>query len=50
MGTGTKGNILYIIDFGFAKEFCNVERFQTLQGRLFGGTRRYASLNNHNGR
>ncbi|KAF1739593.1 Casein kinase I isoform delta [Beauveria bassiana] len=50
MGTGTKGNILYAIDFGLAKEFCNAERFQTMQGRPFGGTRRYASLNNHNGR
>ncbi|TQV90120.1 casein kinase 1, delta [Cordyceps javanica] len=50
MGTGTKGNILYTIDFGLAKEFCNAERFQTLRGRPFGGTRRYASLNNHNGR
>ena len=29
MGTGTKGNILYTIDFGLAKEFCNTERFQT---------------------
>lgn len=50
MGTGAKGNILYTIDFGLAKEFCNAERFQNLQGRPFGGTRRYASLNNHNGR
>ncbi|KAM3549378.1 hypothetical protein ARSEF4850_008885 [Beauveria asiatica] len=50
MGTGTKGNIVYTIDFGLAKEFCNAERFQTMQGRPFGGTRRYASLNNHNGR
>ncbi|KGQ09555.1 Casein kinase I isoform delta [Beauveria bassiana D1-5] len=50
MGIGTKGNILYTIDFGLAKEFCNAERFQTMQGRPFGGTRRYASLNNHNGR
>ncbi|KAJ3499419.1 hypothetical protein NLG97_g355 [Lecanicillium saksenae] len=49
MGTGTRGNILYTIDFGLAQEFCNAERFQTLQGRPFGGTRRYASLNNHNG-
>lgn len=50
MGTGTKGNILYTIDFGLAKEFRNAERFQSLQGLPFGGTRRYASLNNHNGR
>jgi casein kinase 1 delta/casein kinase I family protein HRR25 len=49
MGTGTKGNILHTIDFGLAKEFCNAERYQTLQGRPFGGTSRYASLNNHNG-
>lgn len=50
MGTGTKGNILYTIDFGLAKEFCNAERYQAVQGRPFGGTSRYASLNNHNGR
>ncbi|OAR00667.1 hypothetical protein LLEC1_07338 [Akanthomyces lecanii] len=50
MGTGTNGNLLYTIDFGLSQEFCNAKRFQTLQGRPFGGTRRYASLNNHNGR
>ncbi len=50
MGTETKGNIIYTIDFGLAKEFCNAERYQTTDGRPFGGTTRYASLNNHNGR
>lgn len=50
IGTGIKGNILYTIDFGLAKEFRDAERYQTTQGRPFGGTARYASLNNHNGR
>merc|ERR1712025_1233889 len=31
------------------KEFCDAERRRTLVGRSFGGTRRYARLNNHNG-
>ncbi|KAJ2895072.1 Casein kinase I isoform delta [Zalerion maritima] len=49
MGIGRQGNVLYTIDFGLAKEFCNAERDRTLGGRSFGGTSRYASLNNHNG-
>lgn len=50
MGIGRRGNILYIVDFGLTKEFYDAERFQTMAGRPFGGTSRYASLNNHNGR
>merc|ERR1712000_50391 len=49
MGSGRQGNILYTIDFGLTKEFCDAERRRTLVGRSFGGTRRYARLNNHNG-
>ncbi len=50
MGTGKNGNILYIADFGLAKEFCDAKRFKDFEGRPFGGTSRYASINNHNGR
>lgn len=50
MGVGRQGNVLYTIDFGLAKEFCDAERYWTLEGHAFGGTSRYASLNNHNGR
>lgn len=49
-GTGRHGNILYAVDFGLAKEFCDAERCKDLEGRPFGGTSRYASINNHNGR
>ncbi|KAH7129628.1 casein kinase 1, delta subunit [Dactylonectria estremocensis] len=50
MGVGKQGNILYIIDFGLAKEFCDAEQDRRWESRAFGGTSRYASLNNHNGR
>ena len=50
MGTGINGNILYTIDFGLAVEFGDDERPQTMQGLPFGGTRRFATLNNHHGR
>lgn len=49
IGTGRQGNIVYAVDFGLAKEFC-AERYKNLEGRPFGGTSRYASINNHNGR
>ncbi|KAM7185164.1 casein kinase I isoform delta [Rhypophila sp. PSN 637] len=50
MGTGRHGNILYTIDFGLAKELCDAERYREFEGRPFGGTSRYASINNLNGR
>ncbi|KAK0627066.1 casein kinase I isoform delta [Immersiella caudata] len=50
MGTGMHGNILYAVDFGLAKEFCDAERYKDFEGRPFGGTSRYASINNHKGR
>ncbi|KAK0655290.1 casein kinase I isoform delta [Cercophora newfieldiana] len=50
VGTRTHGNILYAVDFGLAKEFCDAERYKDFEGRPFGGTSRYASINNHNGR
>ncbi|KAF5020419.1 hypothetical protein F66182_7546 [Fusarium sp. NRRL 66182] len=50
MGVGRQGNTLYTIDFGLAKDLRgrDTDRQQG-SGRPFGGTRRYASLNNHNG-
>ncbi|KAK5653474.1 hypothetical protein OQA88_8960 [Cercophora sp. LCS_1] len=50
MGLGEQGNILYAIDFGLAKEFDDAERYKDADGLALGGTRRYASINNHNGR
>lgn len=50
IGTGTQGSILYAVDFGLAKEFCDAERCKDLEGRPFGGTSRYASIGNHSGR
>ncbi|KAI1132788.1 casein kinase I isoform delta [Nemania abortiva] len=49
LGTGRQGNILYAVDFGVAKEFSGEERYLNLRGLPFGGTSRYASINNHNG-
>ncbi len=50
MGVGKQGNTLYTIDFGLAKEFSDAERCKDAKGLPLGGTRRYASINNHNGR
>ncbi|KAM7196603.1 casein kinase I isoform delta [Rhypophila sp. PSN 637] len=50
IGTGRQGNILYTVDFGLAKEVCDAECYKDFEGRPFGGTSRYASINNHNGR
>ncbi len=49
LGTGRQGNILYTVDFGVAKEFSGEERYLSLRGVPFGGTSRYASINNHKG-
>ncbi|KAF5529289.1 Casein kinase I isoform delta [Fusarium mexicanum] len=50
MGVGEQGNILYTIDFGLVKNIRDRETDRVQKtGRPFGGTRRYASLNNHNG-
>jgi serine/threonine protein kinase len=48
MGVDQQGNILYTIDFGLAKEFSLAESDRKYEGRGFGGTSRYASINNHN--
>lgn len=50
MGLDKQGNILYTIDFGLAKEFRDSERYKNAEGLPLGGTTRYASINNHNGR
>ncbi|KAK3937684.1 casein kinase I isoform delta, partial [Diplogelasinospora grovesii] len=50
MGIGRQGHILYTIDFGLAKEFSDAEHRKNVEGLPLGGTRRYASINNHNGR
>lgn len=49
LGIGRQGNILYTIDFGLAKEFSDGERHMGYQDLPFGGTSRYASINNHKG-
>ncbi|KAH0596941.1 hypothetical protein MHUMG1_05249 [Metarhizium humberi] len=49
LGVGKRGNILYTIDFGLAKEYRDAEHYRTLEGRILCGTARYASINNHNG-
>lgn len=44
MGVGTRGNTLYTIDFGLAKEFVYAEPNMHVEGLALGGTRRYASI------
>ncbi|KAK3311175.1 casein kinase I isoform delta [Chaetomium strumarium] len=50
IGIDKQGNTLYTIDFGLAKESADAERYKDVEGLLLGGTIRYASINNHNGR
>ena len=50
IGLDRQGNTLYTIDFGLTKEFSNAERYKDTEGLPLGGTRRYTSINNHNGR
>ncbi|KAK2592913.1 hypothetical protein QQS21_009381 [Conoideocrella luteorostrata] len=50
MGVGRQGNTLYTIDFGLVEDLRGADAHrQQKKGRPFGGTRRYATLNNHNG-
>ncbi|KAH8742322.1 casein kinase I isoform delta [Diaporthe sp. PMI_573] len=49
LGVGKQGNILHAIDFGLSKEYWLAERHKSYEGHPFGGTARYASINNHNG-
>ena len=48
MGVGEQGNTLYTVDFGLSKEHWLAEGDRRYN-RPFGGTARYASINNHNG-
>ncbi|KAK3336900.1 kinase-like domain-containing protein [Cercophora scortea] len=50
MGSNRQGNTLYTIDFGLSREFRFAERSKNAEGLPLGGTRRYASIKNHNGR
>ncbi|KAM0424960.1 hypothetical protein ACHAPT_009761 [Fusarium lateritium] len=50
MGVGRQGNILYTIDFGLAREFCDAEGVRRWESGPFVGTWQYASLNSHYGR
>lgn len=49
MGVGRQGNILHTIDFGLAKEYWLAKSDRVCKGRPFGGTTRYASINQHKG-
>ncbi|GAB0137785.1 hypothetical protein EsDP_00006038 [Epichloe bromicola] len=49
LGVGNNGNILYTIDFGLARNMDAAEGHGMRDDRPFGGTARYASLNNHKG-
>lgn len=49
MGVGKRGNILYTIDFGLAKEHWLAEEDNRYENGSFGGTAQYASIRNHNG-
>lgn len=49
MGAGRQGNVLHTIDFGLAKEIRDADESMRLKCGCFGGTARYASLNNHDG-
>jgi casein kinase I family protein HRR25 len=49
MGTGKSGNLVHIIDFDLAKKFRDPEtglHMASCDNRKFGGTSRYASINN----
>lgn len=52
MGTGKLGNVVYIVDFGLAKEYRDPETHihkAYYDNHKLGGTTRYASINNHLG-
>lgn len=51
MGSGRRGNVLYIIDFGISRRLVGTSRRRKQQqGLQFIGTGLYASINNHKGR
>ncbi|KAL7814204.1 casein kinase 1, delta subunit [Trichoderma aethiopicum] len=49
MGVGRRGNIIYAIDFGLAKEHWLIHQESRYGKNPFYGTTRYASINSHNG-
>jgi len=52
MGLGSKGNIVYLIDFGLAKRYRDARTHQHIPFRSnknLTGTARYASVNTHLG-
>ena len=52
MGTGKLGNVVYVIDFGLAKEYRDPETYihhEYYNNCKSGGTSRYASISNHLG-
>ncbi len=52
MGTGKLGNVVHVVDFGLARSYMNSEtqiHVAYHEKHAFGGTRHYASVNNHLG-
>ncbi len=43
-GVGRQGKVLYIVDFGLAKEFADAKWYKGLGNLPLGGTKRYASI------
>lgn len=52
MGLGKQGNLVYLIDFGLAKQFCEPvtkKHIPYRENKSLTGTARYASVNTHQG-
>lgn len=52
MGSGDKGNVVFIIDLGLSKKYWDTKTNQHIpftKGNSLVGTARYASINNHLG-
>ena len=52
IGSGSRKNLIYLIDFGLAKRYRDPKTLQHMQlreGRALTGTARYASINTHMG-
>lgn len=48
-GVGSNKHVLYMVDYGLAKRYCNGkgEHIEYVDNKSFTGTARYASVNNH---